>query len=134
MAALACVYAVKDLTLSGHIKNQSRNILVDLHSDQQLIIKEEESDLLKCAQFIHDCNIPPDRETLEQSALIVLGKRHSIREKIHQCWIKEFWQHHREDRKYVTIKQISANRANADCWETNDDFFEKATIYFLILS
>ena len=128
VAALARLYAVKEPTLRDHIKNPSRKTLSELHSDQQLLSKEEEGELLKRAQFMDDFNIPPDRETLEELALILLRQRHPTCEKIGQRWINRFLQRHREDCKFVTAKQISADRANADCWETNIDFFQKARI------
>ena len=84
--------------------------------------------MLKRVQFMDDFNIPPDRETLEELALILLRRWHPTWEKIGQCWIKRFLQRHREDCKFVTTKQISADRANADCWETNVDFFQKVRI------
>jgi len=99
VAALARLYAVKEPTLRGHIKNPSRKTLSELHSEQQLLSKEEESELLKRAQFMDDFNIPPDRETLEELALSLIRQRHPTRSRIGQHWIHRFLQRHRQECK-----------------------------------
>jgi len=76
VAPLAHLYAVNGSTLHGHIKKTSRKTLSKLHSKQQLLSRKEESELLKQALFMDDCNIPRDRETHEQPALRQIRQRY----------------------------------------------------------
>src|SRR5437868_13860629 len=87
VAVLARLYAIKEPTLRGHIKNPLQKTLFELHHDQQLLSKEEESELLKRALFMDDFNLPPDRETLEQLALTLIRQRNSMQTRIGQHWI-----------------------------------------------
>ena len=128
VAPLAHLYAVNGSTLHGYIKNPSRKTLSKLHSKQQLLSRKEESELLKQALFMDDINIPPDRETLEQPALSLIRQRYLGQQRIGQHWIHRFLQRHKHDCKFVFARQISADRANADCWEINVDFFKKVGI------
>jgi len=64
-ATLTRFYPVNGSTLHGHIKNPSRKPLSELHSEQQLLSREKETELLKRGLFMDDFNIPPDRQTLD---------------------------------------------------------------------
>lgn len=125
VAVLARLYGVKEATLRGHIKNPNRMTQAEQHRKQQLLTTEEEHELVQRALFMDDFNVPPEKETFELLALELLQQRKPGYKSLGIHWINRFLKRHKDECKFVFAHQIAQNRANADCWEINNNFFEK---------
>lgn len=123
---IARAYQVSEATLRRRIKNpmQTAQLAAQGHSNQALTGAEEKA-LVDRLQFLDDCNIPADRETVYSLAHSLLHRREPDRQ-LGYCWLGRFLERHPE-MKYVYVKTISTSRANAESWDIMDDFFWKVS-------
>jgi len=117
---IARAYQVSEATLERRIKNPTPN-----GERVQTLTPVEEKALINRLQFLDNCNIPADRETVYSLAHALLHRREPGRV-LGQCWLDRFLNRHPQI-KYVYVKTISTSRANAESWDIMDDFFWKVS-------
>lgn len=117
---IARAYQVSEATLRRRIKNPTTST-----EKKQALTPVEEKALIDRLQFLDDCNIPADRETVYSLAHALLHRREPGRV-LGQCWLDRFLNRHPEI-KYVYVKTISTSRANAESCDIMDDFFWKVS-------
>ena len=115
---IARAYQVSETTLRERIKNPTPSV-----ERAQALTPVEEKALIDHLQFLDNCNIPADQETVYSLADALLHRREPGRV-LGQCWLDRFLNQHPEI-KYVYVKTISTSRANAESWDIMDDFFWK---------
>jgi hypothetical protein len=93
--------------------------------DRRLLLPGEERALLERCLFMDDFSIPPDREMIEKLATVILHSRLPGHPPLGHHWVDRFVKRYPDECKFIHAKQIPADRANADNWEINVDFFEK---------
>lgn len=120
---IAKMYDIPESTLRRHIKNPASRSVAEANKDKQILSVEEEKVLVERLLFLDDCNIPADKSLVFNLAHKLLHRRNPSR-MIGKDWFYSFLARHPECR-YLTVKSISTNRANAVNYNSINDFFVK---------
>lgn len=120
---IAKLYDVSDATLGRHIRNPTQRSQEDVHKEQQVLTPEEETALVERLLLLDDFNVPASKSQLYRLANALLHRREP-KKTIGSNWIYRFLSRHEECR-YLVVKAIASNRANAVTWNMIDDFFAK---------
>lgn len=119
----AKTYDVNETTLQSHINNRLQKTYEEVNQESQLLTSDEEKVLVERLLFLDDFNIPTSKSQLYELAHTVLHRRLPGRT-MGVNWIYRFLKRHHEC-KYILVKTIATNRANAVTWDMMDDFFAK---------
>lgn len=119
------MYDVTEPTLRRHIKTPGQKTKAEAFEEMQVMTVEEEKVLVERLLFLDDFNVPASKATFYELAHNLLHRRDPNRQ-LGRDWIYRFLSRHPECR-YVLVKNIASNRANAINWDVMDDFFWKVS-------